>query len=214
MRVFDRVLQRWRARVARRWVRPGANVLDIGCHQGEFLHQLGDAIGPSVGMDPLATPPGGPHYQLVPQAFREPLPFADATFDAVVMLATLEHITDKAPLARECYRLLRPAGRVILTVPSPWVDLAVMLLCRLRLADGMSLDEHHGFDPRATGPLFAQHGFTLECWRRFQLGLNHLFIFRKPSDPPVQDAQGEATKGTARPAACPARALKTTSLAN
>ena len=41
MRVVDRVLQDWRARVARRWIPPQARVLDIGCHQGEFLRRLG-----------------------------------------------------------------------------------------------------------------------------------------------------------------------------
>jgi SAM-dependent methyltransferase len=138
----------------------------------------------------------------MPEPFREPAPFADASFDVVVMLATLEHIPDKAPLARECYRLLRPGGRAIVTVPSLWVDLAVALLCRLRLADGMSLEEHHGFEPRDTQPLFVGQGFALECWQRFQMGLNHLFVFRKPLGPPVRTPQ----VGAATDLACPCRA--------
>jgi 2-polyprenyl-3-methyl-5-hydroxy-6-metoxy-1,4-benzoquinol methylase len=32
------------------------------------------------------------------------------------LLATLEHISDKASIARECRRILRPGGRVIITV--------------------------------------------------------------------------------------------------
>ncbi len=179
MRRLDCLLQNWRAHVARPWLPNGAQVLDIGCHQGEFLRSLGDALGPSVGLDPLAIPQTQARYCLQAEAFREPLPFPDACFDAVVLLATLEHIRDKEPLARECRRLLTAGGRVIITVPSPWVDGIVALLCRLHLADGMSLEEHHGFDPRTTPPLFARHGFALERWRRFQLGLNHLFVFRK-----------------------------------
>jgi hypothetical protein len=97
------------------------------------------------------------------------------------MLATLEHIRDKGPLSRECYRLLRPGGRVIITVPSLWVDEIIAVLRFLRLMDGMSLEEHHGFAPRTTPQIFARSGCALECWRRFQLGLNHLFVFRKPS---------------------------------
>jgi SAM-dependent methyltransferase len=180
MRLLDRLLQKWRAWKARPWVPAGANVLDIGCHQGEFLQSLGDRIGPSVGLDPLVQPQTTPRYELRADLFADPAPFANASFDVIVMLATLEHIRDKAPLARECARLLRPGGRVIITVPSKFVDHIIDWLCRFRLADGMSLEEHHGYDPRTTPEVFGQSGFVLERWKRFQLGLNHLFVLRKP----------------------------------
>ena len=180
MRLLDRVLQRWRARMARPWVPAGANVLDIGCHQGEFLRSLGEHIGPSVGLDPLVKPETTPRFELRADLFREPAPFPAASFDVVVLLATLEHIRDKAPLTRECARLLRPGGRVVITVPSRFVDHLIGWLCRFRLADGMSLEEHHGYDPRTTPEVFGQSGFVLERWKRFQLGLNHLFVLRKP----------------------------------
>jgi SAM-dependent methyltransferase len=185
MRLLDRLLQAWRARKAAPWVPSGARVLDVGCHQGEFLRRLGDRIGPSIGLDPLAHPETGLRYRLLAEPLGEPSPFAEESFDVVVLLATLEHIHDKEPLARECRRLLRPGGRVIVTVPAPLVDRIIALLCRLHLADGMSLEEHHGFDPSATPAVFARHGFDLEHRSRFQLGLNFLFVFRKPTDTPA-----------------------------
>ena len=179
MRRFDRFLQQWRARIARSWVPEGAKVLDIGCYQGEFLASLGDRIGPSIGLDPLAPETTNPRFRLLAEPFREPLPFEKAFFNAVVMLATLEHIRDVDPLARECHRLLQPNGRIIITVPSPRVDQVLHVLRFIRLVDGMSLEEHHGFNPLHTVDLFTRHGFELEHHRRFQLGLNHLFVFRK-----------------------------------
>jgi SAM-dependent methyltransferase len=179
MRLFDRLLQAWRARVARHWVRPGASVLDIGCHQGEFLASLGTRIGPSVGLDPLAPEVATPQYRLMRRDTSALAEMPDASFDAVVMLATLEHIRDKEPLAAECRRLLRPGGRVIITVPAPVVDRIVDVLVRLKLADGMSLDEHHGFDPRDTPAIFGRGGLELETSRRFQLGCNHLYVLRR-----------------------------------
>jgi SAM-dependent methyltransferase len=188
MRSIDRLLQAWRARMARPWIPPGANVLDIGCHQGEFLRSLGERIGPSVGFDPLTTPVATERYRLIDSVFSEPAPFGDGSFDAVVMLATLEHIRDKDALGRGCFRLLRPGGRLIITVPAGLVDAIVHTLCVLRLADGMSLEEHHGYDPRTTPEVFGRHGFVLEHRRRFQLGLNHLFVLRKPVTPSVVKA--------------------------
>jgi SAM-dependent methyltransferase len=180
MRVLDRLLQRWRARLARPWIPAGARVLDIGCHHGEFLRSLRGRIGPSVGLDPRAPAEVGPGYRLLAEPLRPPAPFADGAFDAIVLLATLEHLCNKEAVARECYRLVRPGGRVIVTVPSPRVDRIVAWLCRLRLADGMALEEHHGFDPVAVPGIFGRHGLVLEHQVRFQLGLNHLYVFGKP----------------------------------
>ena len=44
MKAVDRFLQSWRERKARAWLKPGMRVLDVGCHQGEFLQRLGGSI--------------------------------------------------------------------------------------------------------------------------------------------------------------------------
>jgi SAM-dependent methyltransferase len=186
MRFGDRVLQTWRSRVARTWIRQGDRVLDIGCHQGEFLDSLGTRIDSSVGIDPLAIPRDATRHTLLTESFREPMPFPDQSFDAIVMLATLEHVRDKSPLSRECPRLLRGNGRLIVTVPSSRVDTIVSLLRHVRLVDGMSIDEHHGFDPRDVAHVFGRNGLVLEHRRHFQLGLNHLFVFCRPARPSVR----------------------------
>jgi SAM-dependent methyltransferase len=108
MRFMDRVPQNWRGRKTRRRIRPGARVVDIGCHQGEFLLGLGDPIGASVEIDPLATPACTGTVEIRSDSFEKPMPLEDGSFDAIVMLATLEHIQDTGPLAEECGRLLTP----------------------------------------------------------------------------------------------------------
>ncbi len=179
MRWLDSALQTWRFRLARPWIPSGSRVLDIGAHQGQFLRTLGGRIRASVGLDPLAAPHTADRFRVVPERFGVPAPFTDGSFDAVVMLATLEHIREKEGLATECHRLLRRGGRVIVTVPSPQVDHILSVLTALRLVDGMSLEEHHGFTPDETPRLFREAGFELEHYRTFQLGLNHLFVFRR-----------------------------------
>lgn len=180
MKAVDRFLQSWRERKARAWLKPGMRVLDIGCHQGEFLQRLGGTIRESIGLDPLTHPTRTGTYELLAVPFAEPMSFPAQRFEAIVLLATLEHIRDKEPLARETRRMLSPGGRLIMTVPSPRVDDIVHTLVRLGLADGMSLEEHHGFKPADTQPIFCGAGLELEHHESFQLGLNHLFVFRNP----------------------------------
>jgi SAM-dependent methyltransferase len=179
MRVVDRLLQRWRAAAAEPWIERGARVLDVGCHRGELLTRLRARIGPSVGLDPVTPVKTDPPIRLIADRFPPAEPLPAGSFDVVVLLATLEHIADKDAVAAECARVLRPTGRVVATVPSWCVDRVVDALRWLRLADGMSIEEHHGYDPLRTPEVFTRHGFELERWRRFQLGLNHLFVFRK-----------------------------------
>ena len=48
---------------------------------------------------------------------QTPLPFPDGRFDLVVCLELLEHVREQAALVAEFHRVLKPGGRVILSVP-------------------------------------------------------------------------------------------------
>lgn len=180
MKALDRWIQSWRVARAARHVPAGARVLDVGCFDGALFRRLGDRLGEGVGLDPLLPAAvEGERYRLLPGSFPAALPDGEP-FDAVTFLAVLEHVPEGelAAVARACAAALRPGGVVIATVPSPTVDRILALLLALRLIDGMSLEEHHGYDPGATPRVFAESGFSLEAHERFQLGLNNLFVFR------------------------------------
>lgn len=159
------------------WILQGSRVLDIGCHQGEFLKSIETNMKRTTGIDPLATPRCSAKTDILNEKFEDELPFPDASFDVIVMLATIEHILPKERLATECARVLAKPGRVVMTVPSVAVDRIVHLLCKCGLAHGMSLDEHHGFAPETSVRIFSEAGFSLKRHRRFQLGLNNLYVF-------------------------------------
>ncbi len=166
--------------VAARWIPRGSRVLDIGCHQGEFLLWLGEKITPSVGFDPLyKESSNSEEHQFFARNFQEGLPFDDNSFDSIVLLATIEHIHEKSGIARESARLLRTGGQVIITVPSLLVDKILDVLILLRIVDGMSLEEHHGFLPEELPGVFIPEGFRLRKKQKFQFGLNNLYVFER-----------------------------------
>jgi SAM-dependent methyltransferase len=186
MKGTDRLLQSWRIRKAQAFIPPGARVLDVGCADGALFRQLGEQIRGGLGIDPsIAEPTETERFRLVPGAFPDDLPETER-FDAVTMLAVLEHIPlDKQrELAAACARCLEPGGRVIVTVPSPAVDRILHLLESLRLIEGMALHEHYGFEPGQTPSLFVPSGLRLARARKFQLGLNNLFVFEKANGRP------------------------------
>jgi SAM-dependent methyltransferase len=180
MKAGDYFIQLWRMQITARWIPRGSRVLDIGCHQGEFLFWPGEKIAPSVGLDPLYHGDANPkEHRFFAQNFQGGLPLEQNSFDAITLLATLEHIHDKASSARESARLLRAGGRVIITVPSPLVDRILDFLIMLQIVDGMSLEKHHGFLPEELPGIFIPAGFSLRSKRKFQFGLNNLYVFER-----------------------------------
>jgi SAM-dependent methyltransferase len=103
-----------------------APVLELGCGTGRICHALSAAGVDMTGVDASAemlamagtgAAAAGTGPTLV-QARFEALPFADATFAAVILpMRTVGHLTDRAALAAafaEVHRVLRPHGRFVL----------------------------------------------------------------------------------------------------
>ena len=53
-------------------------------------------------------------------AASEDLPFAEASFDGVLLNEVLEHVADEVQTLREIYRVLRPGGHFIVMSPNRW----------------------------------------------------------------------------------------------
>lgn len=181
MKALDRELQRQRITKALPFIRPGSAVVDVGCHEGAFFEAARDRVSRGVGID-VERPEQwvGDPFEL--RVGRLPdLLEAGESYDAIVALAVVEHVPpDELQAWGEAVpKLLVPGGRFIVTTPSPMVDHILDLLIKLRLLDGMDTEAHHGFDPRDVPRLFGAGPMELEVASRFQLGLNHLFVFRR-----------------------------------
>jgi 2-polyprenyl-3-methyl-5-hydroxy-6-metoxy-1,4-benzoquinol methylase len=181
MKAIDRYLQKVRISKAKKFVNKNDTVLDIGSVDGVMFEAWQGYINKGIGVDPTLTEQIiKQNYVLYPGYFPEACPKGE-TFDAITLLAVLEHIpiSEQENLAKNCHDFLKPKGRLIITVPSPQVDLILSILTKLRLIDGMSLEEHYGFEPKHTPQIFCEPRFKLIHQSHFQLGLNNLFVFEK-----------------------------------
>jgi SAM-dependent methyltransferase len=118
--IWTRGLER-RLQLLRRYVPlEGKRILDMGCGVGAFVRRLGEYSGEVYGTD-IDREHVAEGTQEVPNlglAVCEAVPFADNTFDVIILHEVLEHVTDDQQTLREAKRVLAPGGRVIIFCPN------------------------------------------------------------------------------------------------
>ena len=178
---LDRLLENLRFAKAKPYIPKKARLLDIGAGDGAFLRSLSGHIQSGVGIDPILTKPVelGETCRLVPGYFPRDIIACGSPFDVITLLAVVEHIPvpELYDVAKACWDSLKLNGRLIITVPHPRVDKILDILKNLRIIEGLSLEEHHGFDPEQLPEIFNR--WTLLKKERWEFGCNYLFIFGK-----------------------------------
>ena len=94
-------------------------ILDIGGGAGNMAHHLahyGEVIDLDYNPRPLAVAQLRGLEAL--QGAGNELPFPDNEFDLISLLDTVEHIADEFGVFEECLRVLKPGGKMIVTVPA------------------------------------------------------------------------------------------------
>ena len=181
MKALDRALQWIRVSKVQPYIPAGARVLDVGCADGALYRSIGQ-LGRYVGVDPDApSTTFGPNVTFIKDVFPTSQLDPDERFDVIAATAVLEHVPTDAQtaFAQACARHVVPGGWLAITVPAPVVDSILDALKKVSVLDGMKDEQHYGFDPAVTPSIFEPHGFRLERHSRFELGLNHLFVFRR-----------------------------------
>jgi len=100
--------------------KPDFLLLDIGCGAGNMIHYLsnyGRVKGLEIDERPVlkARERG---YDVDQFDATKPMPFDDNTFDAVTALDVIEHNKDDMAILADSYRILKPGGHIIITVPA------------------------------------------------------------------------------------------------
>jgi len=104
-------------------------LLDVGCGNGSHVAPLADLGWDVSGIEPDAIPAqiAREHFGLkVHEGTLEDAHLSAESFDAITMHHVIEHLPDPLSTLRECWRLLKPGGKLVIITPN-WGSLA----CRI-----------------------------------------------------------------------------------
>jgi SAM-dependent methyltransferase len=149
---LESMLARLRAGRANALIRPEqrkGRILDVGC--GSFPYFLSTTeFAEKFGVDKTITAESAAelsgHATLAHFDVYGPhrLPFPDAHFDVVTMLAVFEHLAvDRLEaLIADVHRVLKPGGSYVMTTPAGWTGPILDVLKRIGMVSREEIDEH------------------------------------------------------------------------
>lgn len=176
-----------RNRKVAKYLKPGKSLLDIGCGRGYLLR-----ISPckqNVGIDELRCykyiKNGG--GKIVERSAWEGLvvegnlPFEDSSFDYATIIALIEHLHYPDEILRECHRILRQNGLLIMTTPFRIVEKILLFMDKgsYLLSYKKVKDAHVGYYNLESMNKLTKNLFRLVEYKKFHWGVNQLFVYRK-----------------------------------
>lgn len=132
-------------------------LLDVGGGTGRVASAIRDLVDDAVLADvSFGMLKAAPLSALKPVCGgSEALPFADNSFERVIMVDALHHVIDHAHSAREMFRVLKPGGVLVIEEP----DIRTFGVKLIAVAEKLLLMRSHFLAPDQIVKLF-EHGET------------------------------------------------------
>jgi SAM-dependent methyltransferase len=146
-------------------------LLDIGSGENQLVRRYGRGIGVDI-FD-------WGHGTVVVENTSN-LPYHDASFDTITLVACLNHIPYREAVLKEARRLIKPDGTLIITMINPilgGIGHKIWWHGEDRQRGGMKEGEMEGMWTEDIVNVCNDAQFQLVQHRRFVYGLNNLYIF-------------------------------------
>jgi SAM-dependent methyltransferase len=154
-------------------------VLDVGCGLGPYKHLFNTAYSEYIGLDIDQASHFGYGKTNVIRFDGQHIPFPDCSIDFIICTEVLEHVKNPKLLVDETYRVLKPGGSGIFTVP--WsARVHYFPFDYYRFTSFVLKDMFHGFScsitPRGTDITVIISKIVIVYLRNFQLKVNFLLL--------------------------------------
>jgi len=152
LRVFGypNVIRRIQAPVLMRMLQPEEDevVLDAGCGGGFFAYEIARKCKISIGIDwnlskGLSFAIGKQPKVAYVRGDVQRLPFSSKTFDKILLSSILQMVEDDKALLKECHRILKGKGVLVLSVPIEYCYLKKLNHLKPQLKKGLEQREKH-----------------------------------------------------------------------
>ena len=155
----------------------GRDILEVGCGEAMMFDGTGThPVQMDVSTTRIARAAGKGRLLLCADGYD--LPFAAESFEAVLLVAVLEHTREPWRLLAEARRVLKPGGRVVIVVPNDWTMSAGRFLLGkfpVRYPDHLTIATPHRMHKWLGDGFRVVEAFTLP-FRRLPFAMNLYFF--------------------------------------
>jgi ubiquinone/menaquinone biosynthesis C-methylase UbiE len=164
------------ARIQKVWpdLPKGGVLVDIGCDvPPKLLLKASPYMKKCIGVDIVAEEYSQGNVEVKPMNIGKKIPLPSSSADAVTVLAVLEHLKHPEEVVGEIFRILKPGGKILITVPSPMNKPLLEMFAQVGLVRKEMIDQHENyFTLKRLGSLLKKTGYSEINVGHFQLGLN------------------------------------------
>jgi len=158
-------------------------VCDIGCGSHfVLLRRISDMARECIGIDRKVRSMAYSNLRILSMDIDDTLPLENESVDVVTMLATLEHFDNDKTILLEAKRILKPEGRLFITVPSRNAKWIIHFLAfGPGLISRSEIREHKRYyTPKSLQSLLFDCGFKDIHIVSFEFGCNLFCSARRP----------------------------------
>jgi len=162
------------------------NTLDIGCGSAGLIHFL-DEDQHYVGIDSnkkvlIQLKERYPKYDFYERDVENGINL-DGEFNAITMIAVIEHIKNPANMLRQSHDLLTDDGDLVITTPTPLGDKLHKIGAKFGLTSKSAVEAHVKIYSREDlQSLLNSFGLNMHIYQKFEFGMNQMCVARKRSN--------------------------------